>query len=288
VGGTTSSILEAVNLDRLMAVEIGASDVMVAILDGPVAGSHPALSEARIHAVGSWNPPVCRDDNAACRHGTFVAGILVANRSFGAPAICPGCTLLVRPIFSDRPGAGLPEATTDELARAIDEAVGAGASVINVSSALSPSMRAEPELHAALAIAGRRGVVVVAAAGNESAVGSSPLTRHPAVVPVVACDDFGRPTPSSNLAHSLGSRGIAAPGTVTSISPRDGEVTLSGTSFAAAVVSGACALLRSALPRAGRQEVVQALAGSRRSAISPPRLDAWGAYQQLVRAGIAA
>jgi len=37
----------------------------------------------------------------ACSHGTLVAGVLSARRDSLHPGICPGCTLVVRPIFSD-------------------------------------------------------------------------------------------------------------------------------------------------------------------------------------------
>jgi hypothetical protein len=32
-------------------------------------------------------------------HGTFVTGMLFARRNSVAPAICPNCTLILRPIF---------------------------------------------------------------------------------------------------------------------------------------------------------------------------------------------
>jgi hypothetical protein len=34
-------------------------------------------------------------------HGTFIVGILCAKRSSDAPAFCPSCILLVRPIFAE-------------------------------------------------------------------------------------------------------------------------------------------------------------------------------------------
>ena len=67
-------------------------------------------------------------DGAACRHGTFVAGILGAKRGAEAPALCPGCTIVVRPIFSDRFSGGLvPSAPPEELAAAVVDCVDAGA-----------------------------------------------------------------------------------------------------------------------------------------------------------------
>jgi subtilisin family serine protease len=106
---------------------------------------------------------------AACLHGTFIAGILSAKRSSAAPAICPGCTLLMRPIFTETTSGRehLPSATPQELAAAIIECIDAGAWAINLSLALAqPSTKGEQSLEEAFNHAVRRGVIVVAAAGN--------------------------------------------------------------------------------------------------------------------------
>jgi hypothetical protein len=56
-----------------------------------------------------------------------------------APAICPDCTLLVRPIFPEATaeGAPLPDATPQDLAAAIVDCVEADANVVNLSLALA-------------------------------------------------------------------------------------------------------------------------------------------------------
>ena len=75
------------------------------------------------------------------------------------------------------------------LAAAIIECIDAGARVINLSLALAqPSTNGEQSLEEALNQAVKRGVIVVAAAGNQGTLGSSAITRHPWVIPVVACD----------------------------------------------------------------------------------------------------
>ena len=65
---------------------------------------------------------------------------------------------------------------------------------------------------AALDHAMRRGVLVVAAAGNQATVGSTVITRHPWVIPVVAYDADGAPMGQSNFGNSIGRRGLGAPG----------------------------------------------------------------------------
>ena len=276
------SDLDAAGVGRLMSIAVGAEVVGVALLDGPVALSHPALADARVRIIGADAAASCRADGSrTIWHGTSVAGVLSACRSSAAPGICPGCTLVIRPIFEDRVELIVPRTTPAELARAILEWIEAGARVINVSSALEPG-RSRARAEAALDAAAHRGVLVIAAAGNDGAMGSSPLTRHPGALPVTACDAAGRPTRAANLARTFGARGIAAPGVVTTITPDGPLATFSGTSFAAAVVSGVCALLWSLFPRAASQQITWAIAGpQRRTSVAPPRLSAWMAYQRL-------
>jgi subtilisin family serine protease len=274
--------LEVVALPALMDRTRGSANVAVALVDGPVALDHPDLTEARIQTLGGYGRCL-RASSYACTHGTFVAGMLVGRRGSSAPAIAPECPLMVRPIFGE--GAdGVPGTTPGELAAALQTCIDAGARVINLSAALlAATVGEERELGLALDLAATRGVLVVAAAGNQALVGSSPLTRHPWVIPVVACDASGRPMAMSNLGRSIGN-GLSAPGNqVVSLGSNGGTRIFSGTSAAAPFVSGAAALLCSLFPRATGQAIRLALcsAGRRRS-IVPPLLDAWKAHRILI------
>jgi subtilisin family serine protease len=200
--------------------------------------------------------------------------------------------MLVRPIYSEVvPGSeSLTSATPDELAAAIVECIAAGARIINLSSAFAqPSSRGERELEAALGLAARRGVLVVAAAGNQGTLGSSAITRHPWVIPVVACDLRGRPIGQSNLGHSIGKHGLRAPGdAITSLGTAGKSLTSGGTSVAAPFVTGAIALLWSALPTVTAAELRAAVTRGhppRRATVVPPLLDASTAYQTLLSSG---
>jgi subtilisin family serine protease len=268
----------------------GRRELTIGLIDGPVALGDPELAGERIREVPGGAQGRCvRDDSVACQHGTFVAGILCAKRKSAAPAICPGCTLLVRPIFAETTPAGtqMPSATPEELAEAIRGCIDAGALVLNLSAALvQSSSRGEHSLEEALEYAARRGAVVVVAAGNQGAVGSSALTRCPWVIPVAACDQRGRPLGQSNLGSSIGRRGLSAPGEdITSLGAGGGPLTLAGTSAATPFVTGAAALLWSEFPAATAAEIRFALTragGARRHTVVPPLLDAWGAYQFLL------
>ena len=280
--------LDVVKLGPLMEQTEGASDVIVGLIDGPVVAAHPHLATEHIRVLGSQPERSAAPTlGFAHAHGTYVAGILSARRGSPAPSICPGCTLLVRPIFvqSAADATVTPTATPNEVSDAIVDCVDAGARVLNLSVAL---VHASPDryraLEAALNHAAKRGAIVVAAAGNQGTVGGSPITRHPWTIPVVACDRGGRPSGWSNLGGSIARRGLMAPGEdITSLDAGGTTITYSGTSAGAPFVTGAIALLWSLFPDARPQHVKAAVARSarRRISIVPPVLDAWDAHQHM-------
>lgn len=283
--------LDLVKLTPLMERTTGRSEVIIGLIDGPVAMNHPDLVRANIRGItGSLSGMCAQADSAACAHGTFVAGILSAKRSSLAPAICPNCTLLVRPIFVEATAGNgqMPSATPQELAEAIIECIEAGVRVLNLSVTLTqPSAQSKHGLEEALYYAARRGVIVVAAAGNEGTLGSSDLTRHPWVIPVVAYGLQGQPMGYSNLGRSISRQGLGAPGDrITSLSAGEKALTLGGTSAAAPFVTGAIALLWSEFPSATVAAIKLAATQAhtlRRTTVVPPLLDAWRAYQAMRR-----
>ncbi|MGA5418461.1 S8 family serine peptidase [Streptomyces pseudogriseolus] len=273
-----------------MALTEGSRQVAVGLLDGPVPQEHHELATENMRrASGLMRPQSVTTVGAASRHGTFTAGILAGRRGGAAPAICPNCTLLICPIFADTTAQDRsPLGTTvEELASALLECIDAGARIINLSvGSTYPSTTQQLRLHAVLNHAAERGVLVVAAAGNQGTLGSSTLTRHPWVLPVAAFNLDGRPSEHTNLGHALGLRGIGGPGErITSIGIEGEPPPVSGgTSAASAFVSGTAALLWSLFPSAGAAEIKNAILhsrGTRRSSVVPPLLDAWGAYSLL-------
>jgi subtilisin family serine protease len=283
---------DLVKLTRLMKLTSGKPETVVGLIDGPVMISHPYLATENIREIGGTVCGTCaRVSSLACMHGTFLAGILCGRRGAAIPAICPGCTLLVRPIFDETvvDNDRMPSASPKELAAAIIESIDAGASVINLSVGLDQaSSRDERLIEQAFDHAAKSGVIVVAATGNRGLVGSSPITRHPWVIPVTACDLSGRPTGYSNLGKSIGTRGLRAPGDGISSIETDGKRgSFGGTSVAAPFVTGAIALLWSIFPTATATELRAVLTQPhrlRRPTVVPPLLDAWAAYELLARA----
>jgi subtilisin family serine protease len=280
-----SNALDLVGLSALMRLSAGLPEVVIGLIDGPVAANHADLAGTAIRELPGKASGACtKADSLACLHGTFIAGILLAKRGSSAPSICPRCTLLAYSIFADAPdNKEMPSGKPEDLAAAILACIVAGAKILNLSLALTQSLaKGERALRQALDHAARKGVIVIAAAGNQGSVGGTIITRHPWVVPVAACDAQGRPTRESNLGHSIGLRGLRAPGEgITSLGVDGKPLTLGGTSVAAPFVTGAVALLWSQFPAASAAEVksavTRAIAG-RRTTVTPPLLDAWAAY----------
>ena len=283
--------LEMVKLADLMKLTSGSPAVAVGLIDGPVAKNHPDLATHQLRDVGA-NPACSPSNSTACIHGTCVAGILFAKRSSSSPGICPDCTLLVRPVFAESTSSqgDLPSATPDELASALVDCIDAGARVLNLSLALArPSSKGGRAVEQGLDYAAKRGVIVVAAAGNQGTIGSTAITRHPWVIPVTAGNPQGRSVSYTNLGRSIGRQGLCGPGeSVVSLASGGGTTTFGGTSVAAPFVTGAIALLWSLFPNVSaahmKLAVLQAGIVPRRS-IAPPLLDAWSAYQVLANAG---
>lgn len=252
--------LERTGLSKLIERTSGRPEVKVAVIDGAVDRGHPAFANARIQEIGEAR-------GAASAHGTFVAGLL--------REICPGCTLLIRPVIG---------ADAGELASAVTECVSAGARVLNLSVQMTGwAPQAARKLREALDSAVGRGAVVVAAAGNQGTLAGSPITSHPGLIPVSACDGEGRLLGSSNLGLSSGRRGLCAPGDgVYGLAPGGKTTRMRGTSAATPFVSAAAALLWSEFPEAEAGEIRQALlGGGRRTTVNPPMLDTYAAWLSL-------
>jgi subtilisin family serine protease len=254
-GAGTMNPLDLAGLTALMERTGGKPEVVVGLVDGPIAMNHPDLTGRTIREVpGKMSGSCTQSSSAACLHGTFVAGILCAKRGSAAPAICPECTLLAYPIFAETASGNteMPSATPEDLTAAILACIEAGARILNLSLALTQSSsKGDRALGEALDHAARRGVIIVAAAGNQGTIGSNVITGHPWVIPVVACDLRGKPVNESNLGHSIGRRGLRAPGDqITSLGADGQPLTLSGTSVAAPFVTGAIALAWSEFPAA--------------------------------------
>ena len=232
--------LTAIGAPSVWKITRGAG-ITVAVIDSG-SGPHPDLDAnldagrtifGFIDSVG-----VLDIDNAG--HGSHVAGIIaaVANNAIGGSGVAPQSRILPIRVL-DAQGSG----DSKDVSKAVRFAVDSGAKVINLSLGGATE---STSLTAAIQYAVDRNVLVVAAAGNGAAdsppkwPGASDLT-----IAVTAVD-------RNNSVTSFDQRGdyidLAAPGaSILSTASNDYKIQ-SGTSMAAAFVTGAAALLFAAQP----------------------------------------
>lgn len=230
-------------LPELWAETRGDPGICIAVLDGPVDLSHPCFAGARLTVIDE-RPA---GDDMAAAHGTHVASVLFGAHGSAAPGVAPGCRGVLVPVFRPGPGGGVVPCTQIDLARAITHAVEEGAHVINISGGeLAQSDVPHPVLASAVQLCADRGVLIVAAAGNDGCrCLHLPAAVHPALV-VGAMDAAGEPLPFSNWGDPYQGRGVLAPGdAVPGAAPGGGTARRTGTSAAAPLVSGIVGLLLS-------------------------------------------
>jgi subtilisin family serine protease len=219
-------------------------------------------------------------------HGTAVAGIIGGrgNNRAGVSGVAWRVRLMPVKVLPDQ-GYG----TTATLVAGLRYALSNGARVINMS--LNGADRSLA-LEEAIAAAEAQGVLVVTSAGNDGAdrdsVPSYPASiASPAVVSVASSNRSGRLGFGS--AYGASSVDIAAPGdNILTTNPGGRFGTHSGTSFAAAYVSGAAALLAAAQPAASGAQLRRALLASARRGghfdqrVARGQLNVAGAMKRLV------
>ena len=223
-------------------------DVLVAVINSRIDKNHPDLAGTiadEFDAVGSPAQPHA--------HGTAIAGAIAANSKL--VGVAPKVRLLAVRAFS---GAGeSAQSTTFNVLKGVDWAAAKNARIINMSFA-GP---ADPLLKQMLAIANARGIVLIAAVGNGGPK-SPPLYpgADAGVIGVTATDADDKLMPQANRGPQVA---VAAPGVEILAAAPDGKYQItSGTSVAAAHVSGVAALLLATKPKLTPAQVRDNLARS--------------------------
>jgi subtilisin family serine protease len=223
--------------------------VKIAVIDSGVDQQHQDLKGAVSEAFDATGIKGSKPDV----HGTAIAGIIRARGLVSG--IAPDADLLAVRAFFTVPKRALPESTSFIVLRALDWSVQRGARIVN----LSFSGGRDPVIERAVAAVARRNVILVAAAGNggPKAPPSYPAA-YPDVIAVTAVDSAQRLYTYANHGSYIS---FAAPG-VDILVPglKNGHMFMSGTSMAAAYVSGIMALLLEKAPNLRPEEVLQALA----------------------------
>lgn len=201
--------------------------VKVAVLDTGIT-DHEILTGVKI-----TRQDFIKDGQPLHGHGTAMAS-LIAGKDPTHGGVAPQSELLdVR--VADSKGVG----DTATVAQGILWAVDRGARVINISLGASGD---SVMLRDAVQYAQSRGVIVVAAAGNEQADQVAYPAGYPGVISVAAVDAQGRQAYFSNSGEVF----ISAPGVGIISAYSEGKTVIgSGTSQAAAIASGAVSALLS-------------------------------------------
>ncbi|QJB45399.1 S8 family peptidase [Dolichospermum flos-aquae] len=231
-------------IHKLWNLTQGDSQICVAILDGLVDQSHNCFNAANLTRLPTLIQGEATANGSMSGHGTHVASIIFGqHNSSELRGIAPQCRGLIVPIFGDNNR----KLSQLDLARAIEQAVNAGAHIINVSAGqLTDNGEAEGWLDRAVQLCKDHNVLIVAAAGNDGCECLHVPASLPTVLAVGAMNDQGKPIDFSNWGESYQNQGILAPGEhILGAKPGGGTQKLSGTSFATPIVSGVAALLLS-------------------------------------------
>lgn len=204
-------------------------------------------------------------------HGTAVSCVIAARPDRpgwkGVTGVAPGVNLMSVRIFG---ASGIAPAT--RVAKGIRWAVDHGADIVNASF----EDRDKPVLRFAVRYALKRGVIVVAGAGNEGDVGSPPQypAAYPGVIAVGAVQPNLQRAAFSNEGEYVD---VVAPGTrVLSCDPFDTLSYYEGTSLATPMVTGVVALMKSARPGLTSAAAERILRSTARDLGSPGRDNSYG------------
>ncbi len=247
-----------IGADRAQRVSTGRG-VAVTVIDTGADTEHPDLRGKGIQTtnfVEGGEPSFPLD-----RHGTAVAGEIGARADgVGLEGVAPDATLsVVKACWYSEPASAKALCSSWTLAKAADFAINNGAKVIN----LSLNGRPDDLLARLLAAAHRRGIVLVAAAAEDRDNPGFPAALD-TVIPVISCDVNSAVSPprwrSAAFVAVAPGQDIVAP------APQGRYALLSGSSLAAAHVTGVAALLLQHQPGLSPDQVKTLLQASARPA----------------------
>ena len=235
---------------------------LIAVIDTGIDTAHPDLASRLREPVDTTG-----NGFAAENHGTAVAGIIAAeaDNAIGSYGVAPAAELLPIKACQPKESGGLAaRCTTSTLVKALDVAMSEDAAIINMSLAGPPDDLVSRYVNLAL----DQGRLVVAGAGNGGIHGKP---GYPAAIPgvlaVTAVDAIDRLYGQANRGDYID---VAAPGVDIVATVPDGQYPpLSGTSMAAAHVTGIAALIRELGPLMTSREIAMVIKTSSRDLGDP-------------------
>ncbi|MEV0610558.1 type VII secretion-associated serine protease mycosin [Polymorphospora rubra] len=257
--------LKFLNVAQAHRISEGQGTTVAVIDTGTV--PHPDLRNNLLPGIDltSANSNAQQDDSG---HGTAMAGIIAAHgdSNTGALGIAPRAKILpIRDRSAELSG------DSDRLADAVTKAVEQNVQIINISSAGGPSAR----LRMAIQSAAAADIVVVAGVGNHPGLSTTGFpAMYEGTLAVGATDRQGNHSPISVTGERIQ---LTAPGVdIFTTRPNDSYRSGTGTSGAAAIVSGAAALVRSKFPELSAKEVVHRLTATAVDKGPPGRDEQYG------------
>lgn len=241
-------------------ITMGSEDIVVAVVDDGFALAH---EEFKGKVVKPYNVYTRTDDvhESKDKHGTHVAGLAVAaaNNRCGIAGVAPNCKLMPVKVFDDK-----GYTSTMSVLDGVLYAVYNGADVVNLSLGMQMNAQIPVAMQQELirncfkeeervwnkvfAIANRNNTAIVIAAGNEGLLaGIEPMHRSQDVIVVAAVGDDHNPLYGKTDFSNYGAyTDVSAPGlNILSAVGKNKYESMSGTSMAAPIVSGAVALVKS-------------------------------------------
>ena len=201
--------------------------VRVAVVDTTIDAKHPDLAGAVAASFDATGAP-----DKPHHHGTGIAGVIAAHGKL--TGVAPAVSILAVHAFASQSSKG----SSMNVLKGLDWAGTSKADIVNMSFA----GRGGRELQRMLAALRRNGIALIAAAGN-AGPNARPLypAAYPEVIAVTATDADDKVFDQANRGTHIA---VAAPGVaILAPAPDESYRMQSGTSFAAAQVSGVAALL---------------------------------------------
>ncbi len=239
-GDAAQYVLSKLHIAEAHHLAMG-KDIPVAVIDSDIDATQPDLDATIVKnfdALGGEDKPQL--------HGTAIAGAIAAHGKL--MGIAPDAKVLAARAFDDTPGEA--NGTSFAIYKSLQWAADNGARVVNMSF----TGPADPALHRMLAAAYEKDIVLIAAAGNAGPNSKPPYpAADPDVIAVAATD-------SNDGMFKMDNRGryiaVAAPGVeILALAPDDSYQITTGTSVAAAHVSGIAALLLERYPALKPQDI---------------------------------
>jgi subtilisin family serine protease len=224
------------------------TNVPIAVIDSEIDANHPDLQGVIVQRFSAAGAP-----ERPHPHGTGMAGAIASHQRL--MGIAPSSRLYAVHAFSTK--ATSAESTTFNILKGLDWAQSQNVRIINMSFA-GPK---DPSLERSLKAAYDKGIVLIAAAGN-AGPRSPPLYpgADPNVIAVTATDADDKIFTGANRGKYIS---VAAPGVDVLVPAPDNAYQLTtGTSVAAAEVSGIAALLIERNPRLTPADIKRILTGS--------------------------